>query len=77
MRVLGYPTEWDAEEGLVPVSLADVQLHGSAEEYEALSAYFLECAASIRSGRELSASHYLSNDDPASNTGLCFMAFPR
>jgi len=76
MKVLGYPTEWDAQQGLVPLGLSDVQLNGTAEEYEALSAFFREYAENLRSGSKLSASHTLGNDDPAATTGVSFMAFP-
>ena len=77
MRVLGYSTEWDAEAGLVGVGLSDVQLYCSAEEFEALAAFFHECASRLRSGRELPGSACFGNDDQAATTGVSFMAFPR
>lgn len=44
MRLVGWPTKYSEEEGLLPIDLQDVDFHGTPEELRAL-AEFLEKAA--------------------------------
>ena len=69
MRLVGWPTKWDPEEGLLPVEIQDVDIHASVEELKQLAALF-SAAATKASGSELSDDFGDSKPDPKTGIGF-------
>jgi hypothetical protein len=47
MRLVGWPEEWNSEEGITPIHLSDIDLHASPEELRALARFFEKAANKV------------------------------
>ena len=64
MRINGYPTEWNEEEGLLPIELQDVVFSANAEELRKLAAFFKEIASEAESPKEVRQSIVFGDSKP-------------
>jgi hypothetical protein len=67
MRLIGWPTNWSPDEGLLPVEIQDVDVHASVEELKQLAALF-SAAAAAATGSELSDD--FGDSKPNAETGI-------
>jgi hypothetical protein len=67
MRLVGWPTEWNPEEGLLPVEIQDVNFYASAEELKQLASLFLAAAAQADGS---AVSNEFSDSKPNPKTGI-------
>ena len=70
MKLVGYPTEWNEEEGLLPIDVQDVQFIASVEELNLLSDFFKECAELQARGNLEPQSIELGDSKPSPKTGI-------
>ena len=76
MRVIGLPTKWDEDKGLLPVDIQDVDIHGTtAEELEELASFFASAAKQFREPGFADTSTELKDSKPNPKTGICFTVY--
>ena len=69
MRILGWPERPDADSAILPVTIVDVDFHGTPEELRLIANFLLTAAAELdhaqASDSELSIGVELGNSNPA------------
>lgn len=74
MRIVGWPEEPDAEGGICPVKIVDVDFHGTPEELRAIGNFLLKAAAELAgaqsSNSALNIGIKLGNSNPSAGVGL-------
>lgn len=74
MRIVGWPEESDAEGGIDPVTIVDVDFHGTPEELRAIGNFLLKAAAELEcaqsSNSALNIGIELGNSNPSAGVGL-------
>lgn len=70
MRIVGWPSEWKEEEGLLPIEVQDIDLHLSNEELAKLANFLLAASQSTTTStpQELSIDFGDSKENP--KTGI-------
>ena len=75
MRLTGWPTNWNREEGLLPVDIQDVDIHGTPEELRVLAEFLVRAAdAASRAraeGREYRNGLDFPDEKPNPATPIC------
>jgi hypothetical protein len=74
MRIVGWPEQPDAEGGVLPVTIADVDFHGSSDELRLIANFLLKAASELdlaqANNLELDVGVELGNSNPAAAVGL-------
>lgn len=74
MRIVGWPEESDAESGIDPLTIVDVDFHGTPEELRAIGNFLLKAAAELEyaqsSNSALNMGIELRNSNPAAGVGI-------
>jgi hypothetical protein len=74
MRIVGWPEEPDADGGILPVTIVDVDFHGTPEELRAIGEFLLNAAEELALARtansELHIGVELGNSNPSAGVGL-------
>lgn len=74
MRIVGWPEEQDAEGGILPMTIADVDFHGTPEELRLIANFLLKAAGELdlaqANNSELNVGVELENSNPAAGVGL-------
>lgn len=74
MRLVGWPANYDKDEGLQPLEIKDIDLHGTAEELRVLSQFLEQAAFQLdqakTSNQELNIGIDFEDDKPNSETGI-------
>lgn len=74
MRIVGWPEEPDADGGILPVTIVDVDFHGTPEELRATGQFLLKAAAELdlaeSNNSALHISVDLGNSNPRAEVGL-------
>jgi hypothetical protein len=75
MRLTGWPTKWNREEGLLAVDMQDVDIHGTPEELRALADFLVraagEAARARDERREYRSAVDFPDDKPNPQTPIC------
>lgn len=48
MELIGYPTEFNEDEGLIPIDIQDLQIKATSEELNKLANFLIECSNQIK-----------------------------
>ena len=74
MHIIGWPEEPDAEGAILPVTIVDVDFHGTPEELRAIGEFLLQAAAELElahaSNVPLNSGLGLSNSNPYAAVGI-------
>lgn len=74
MRIVGWPEEPDVDGGILPVTIVDVDFHGTPEELRAIGEFLLKAAAELEcaqsSNSPLDVGVELGNSNPSAKVGL-------
>ena len=74
MRIVGWPEESDAGGGILPVTIVDVDFHGSPDELRLIANFLLRAARELElaqtNNSELNVGVQLGNSNPAAGVGL-------
>jgi hypothetical protein len=74
MRIVGWPEEPDSHGGILPVTIVDVDFHGTPEELRAVGEFLLKAAAELdlvrTSNSAFQAGVELGNSNPDAGVGL-------
>jgi len=70
MRLVGLPTEWNPDEGLIPVDVQDVDIHATTEELQRLADFFGAAAASAATADSSKFSLEFADSKPDAQTGI-------
>jgi hypothetical protein len=74
MRIVGWPEESDLDGAILPVTIADVDFHGTPEELRTISRFLLMAAAELdvaqSTNSELRVGVELGNSNPTAKVGL-------
>ncbi len=75
MRVTGYATNWNADEGLMPIDIQDLIIEGTSDELKALSAFVARAAEAAQESRagnaEFRETIDFPDDKPDPKTPIC------
>ncbi len=69
MRLVGLPTEWNPDEGLIPIDVQDVDIHATPEELQRLADFFSAAATSAATSNSSEFSLEFSDSKPNAKTG--------
>jgi hypothetical protein len=74
MRIVGWPEEPDADGGILPVTIVDVDFQGTPEELRAIGEFLLKAAAELdlaqTNNSVVQLSVDLRNSNPHAEVGL-------
>ena len=74
MRIVGWPEEPDADGGILPVTIVDVDFQGTPDELRAIGEFLLKAAAELDLAEANNSALYLSvdlgNSNPRAEVGL-------
>jgi hypothetical protein len=74
MRIVGWPEDPDADGGIFPVSIADVDFHGTPEEIRSIAALLLRAADELDRAQannlELNVGVELENSNSEAGVGI-------
>ncbi len=74
MRIVGWPEKPDAGGGILPVTIADVDFHGTPDELRLIANFLLKAAGELElaqaNNSELNVGVELGNSNPAAGVGL-------
>lgn len=70
MRLVGLPTEWKLEEGLLPLDVQDVDIHATPDELQRLADFFGAAAASAATAESSELSLEFADSKPDAQTGI-------
>lgn len=74
MRIVGWPEEPDADGCVLPVTIVDVDFHGTPKELRAIGEFLLKAAAELdlakSSNSALHVGVQLGNSNPCAGVGL-------
>lgn len=74
MRIIGWPEEPDAGGGVFPITIVDVDFHGTPEELRSIGEFFLSAAAKLQIAQTNdSVLHVvvdLGNSNPSAEVGV-------
>jgi hypothetical protein len=74
MRIVGWPEEPDANGGILPVTIVDVDFQGTPEELRVIGEFLLKAAAEVdlaqSSNSALHIGVELGNSNPCAGVGL-------
>ena len=74
MRIVGWPEESDAGGGILPVTIADVDLYGTPDELRLIANFLLRAARELElaqaNNSELNVGVELGNSNSAAGVGL-------
>ncbi|RZJ84351.1 MAG: hypothetical protein EOO64_04075 [Massilia sp.] len=74
MRMIGWPEEPDADGGILPVTIVDVDFQGTPEELRTIGEFLLKAAAELDLADANNSTLYLSvdlgNSNPRAEVGL-------
>lgn len=76
MRIVGWPEESDPKGGILPLSIADVDLHGTPDELRVIANFLLKAASELElaqaNNSELSVGIEIGNSNPTAGVGVWF-----
>jgi len=74
MRIVGWPEEHDADGGILPVTISDVDFHATSEELRLIASFLLKAANELdhaqANNSALNVGVELGNANPAAGVGL-------
>ncbi|HEY9031297.1 MAG TPA: hypothetical protein VIM93_08040 [Kangiella sp.] len=70
MELIGYPTEFNEEEGLVPIDIQDLQIKASPKELNQLAAFLIKCSKQLERNTFDDESIELIDSKPNPKTGI-------
>ena len=74
MRIVGWPEKSDADGAILPVSIVDVDFHGTPKELRAIGEFMLKAAEELDMARAsnsvLHVGIELENDNPSPEVGV-------
>ncbi|MCW8857451.1 MAG: hypothetical protein OQJ95_08820 [Kangiella sp.] len=70
MELIGYPAEFNEEEGLVPIDIQDLQIKASPKELNRLAQFLIECSKQIELNTFDNESIELIDSKPNPKTGI-------
>jgi len=74
MRIIGWPEETDADGAILPVTIVDVDFHGTPEELRAIGEFLLKAAAELELAQgnnlPLNVGLDLGNSNPNAAVGI-------
>ena len=70
MRIYGYQSYWNEEEGVVPIDLQDVSFYASADELQRLSELFKDAAVRARELETIDLSASFDDSKPNAQTEI-------
>ena len=71
MKIIGYPTEWNEEEGLLPIEIQDIQIYANEKELKQIAALFDQSAKEYKINNKQSLELKDSKTNP--KTGINIM----
>ncbi len=78
MRIIGFPEEPDEDGGISPVTIVDLNFHGTPEELRVVGEFLLKAAAELdlaqASDLPLNLSIDLGNSNPDAEVGILVSA---
>ena len=76
MKVAGFPTEWDEQEGLQLIDIQDLQIEANSEDLDRLSIFLKECSESHKNGSLGPRSVHFGDSKPNPKTGITITVLP-
>ena len=74
MRIVGWPEKPDADGAILPVTIADLDFHGTPDELRIVAHFLLKAADELNLAKardlELNTGVQLENSNPAAGVGL-------
>ncbi|MBD3652761.1 hypothetical protein [Kangiella sp.] len=70
MELIGYPTEFNEDEGLIPIDIQDLQIKATSEELNKLANFLIECSNQIERNTFDDESIELIDSKPNPKTGI-------
>ena len=74
MRIIGWPEEPDAGGAILPITIVDVDFHGTPEELRSIGEFLLSAAAKLETAQandsELHVGVDLENSNPTAEVGV-------
>lgn len=74
MRIIGWPEEPDVDGGILPVTIVDVDFHGTPEELRLIGEFLLSAAGKLEiaqaNNSELHVGVDLGNSNPSAEVGV-------
>ena len=77
MELIGYPTDFDEKEGLLPINIQDLQLIASPNELNKLARFLIECSEKIEKNTFDSESIELLESKQNPKTGIWIQVLPK